>query len=486
MTLAAVYLRQSLDRTGEAVAVARQRQDCLELCRVKGWSPVEFVDNDVSASTGKKRPAYLRMLAAIEAGEVAAVVAWDLDRLHRRPVELEAFIDLADRHRLALATVSGDVDLSTPQGRLVARLKGSVAKHEMEHKSARQTRAMRQLAESGRPKWRKAFGYRQGIDGPEPDPVTAPLVAEGHRLILAGGTLASVCALLNNAGAVGLNGKPWTPSTVSLFLRSPRNAGLRTYGNRTDIIGTGTWEPLVSEQTWRSVQAVLDDPIRRKPGRKSVRKHLLTGVMACGREGCGGRLGGQWVMSKTGGKSGRPKAGQVKEPHPGDLAHRIAYNCKTCHRCGIRAELVEPLLLDLVAGRLAKPDAVSLLKSEQFDLADVERLRAERMTLLARLDTAADDYADGALDGRGYARVRDRIQAQLIEIDRSGADAERLRVFDGIPLGTPQVAAAIEELADEQPDRYRAILDLLITVTIAPHGKRGNVFDPERVQVLWR
>lgn len=483
MTVAAVYLRQSLDRTGEAVAIARQREDCTALCREKGWQPVEFVDNDTSASSGKLRKNYARMLAAIEAGEVGAVIAWDLDRLHRRPVELEAFIDLADRHRLALATVSGDVDLSTPQGRLVARLKGSVAKHEMEHKSARQTRAMRQLAESGRPKWKRAFGYLDTADGPVPDRATAPLVAEAYRLVLAGGTLSAVCSLFNDAGAVGLNGKPWTPSTVSLFLRAPRNAGLRAY--RGDIIGTGTWEPLVAEPLWRSVQMVLGDPNRKKPGRKSVRKHLLTGVMGCGRGGCGGRLGGQWVIQRTGGTSGRPPAGQTKA-HPGAQAHRIAYNCKTCHRCGVRAELVEPVLLELVAGRLAMPDAMHLLKAERSDPVEAERLRAERLTLMARLDTAADDYADGQLDGRGYARVRDRIQGQLAELDDAEADAERLRVFDGIPLGTPDVTAAIATLADEQPDRYRAILDLLMTVTITPVGKGGKTFKPERVQVVWR
>lgn len=484
MTLAAVYLRQSLDRTGEAVAVARQRQDCTDLCKAKGWVPLEFVDNDVSASTGRKRPAYERMLAAIEAEEVGAVVAWDLDRLHRRPVELEAFIDLADRHRLALATVSGDVDLSTPQGRLVARLKGSVAKHEMEHKSARQTRAMQQLAESGRPKWRKAFGFREGADGPEPDPVTAPLVAEAYRLILAGGTLSAVCTLFNTAGAFGLNGKPWTPSTVSLFMRAPRNAGLRSYNG--DIVGSGTWAPLVDEPLWRSTQAVLDDPARKKPGRKSVRKHLLTGVMHCGRQGCDGLLSGQWVMQRTGGKPGRPKAGQVKESHSGQVGHRIAYQCKVCRRCSIRADQAEPLLLDLVIGRLAKLDAVDLLKAAPADPDAADRMRSERLTLLARMDTAADDYADGQLDGRGYARVRDRIGAQLAELDRGEADAERLRVFDGIPLGTEKVGAAIARLAEDQPDRYRAVIDLLLTVTIAPVGKRGNVADPERIKVVWR
>src|SRR3954454_2477541 len=138
---AAVYLRQSLDRDGSGLAVARQRQDCLKLCADRGWEPVEYVDNDTSASNGKVRAAYVRMLADVDAGRVGAVVAWDLDRLHRRPVELEHFIDLADRHRLALATVGGQHDLSTTAGRLTARIMGNVARHEMEHKSDRQKRA---------------------------------------------------------------------------------------------------------------------------------------------------------------------------------------------------------------------------------------------------------------------------------------------------------------------------------------------------------
>src|SRR3954447_6457093 len=175
MTTAAVYLRISSDPSGQALGVARQREDCVALCTAKGWTPAEYVDNDVSASSAKKRPAYERMLADIRDGRIGAVVAWDLDRLHRRPIELERFMDLADAHRLALATVSGDVDLSTAQGRLTARLKGAVARHEIEHKSDRQKRAARQKASRGEPQWRNAFGFLS--DGSRtPDPVTAPLV----------------------------------------------------------------------------------------------------------------------------------------------------------------------------------------------------------------------------------------------------------------------------------------------------------------------
>ncbi len=72
MTRAAIYLRQSLDKTGEAVAVARQREDCLKLCADKGWDPVEYVDNDTSATNGHRK-AYDRMLADIADGTLAGV-----------------------------------------------------------------------------------------------------------------------------------------------------------------------------------------------------------------------------------------------------------------------------------------------------------------------------------------------------------------------------------------------------------------------------
>ncbi|MBI3224190.1 MAG: recombinase family protein [Mycolicibacterium cosmeticum] len=113
---AAIYLRISSDPTGQ-LGVSRQREDCTALCDERGWKPLEYVDNDVSATSGKRRPPYEQMLADIRDGCVGAVVAWDLDRLHRRPIELEAFMALADEKHLALATVSGDIDLSTAQGR---------------------------------------------------------------------------------------------------------------------------------------------------------------------------------------------------------------------------------------------------------------------------------------------------------------------------------------------------------------------------------
>lgn len=360
----------------------------------------------------------------------------------------------------------------------MARLKGSVARHEVEHKSARQRRAMEQLAARGVPRWRRAFGYLD--DGSHQlDPTTAPLVAEAYAAVLAGGSISDIAREWNAAGAYGLNGKPWTASTVSLFLRAPRNAALRAHNG--EIVGAGTWPPLVDEQTWRATQAVLDAP-GRAPGRKTVRKHPLTGVLRCGKPGCGGTLSGQWVMQRTGGASGRPRNGETKQ-HPGKVAHSITYACKKCRGCSIRAEYVEPLLYRVVSGRLTMPDAVDLLKSEQHDEAEAEALRTEANTLLTRLDEIADERADGMLTGPQARRATERIEAKLDEIERRQQDQERLRVFDGVPLGTPEAAEAIHRLS---PDRFRAVLDVLAEFVVAPVGKGGRVFNPERVQVNWR
>jgi DNA invertase Pin-like site-specific DNA recombinase len=460
---AAVYLRISEDRSGEQLGVTRQREDCLALCQSKGWQPVEYLDNDTSATNGKPRRAYERMLADAREGRVGAVVVWDLDRLHRRPIELEAFMALADDKHLALATVSGDVDLSTAQGRLVARLKGSVAAHEGEHRKARQLRATRQLAERGVPNWTRAFGYLG--DTRQPDPATAPLVKQAYAAVLAGASLGDVCRLFNDAGAMTVNGKPWTPTVVSKFLRKPRNAGLRTYGvrygrvTRDDVVGQGNWPALVDERTFWAAQAVLDAP-GRAPGRKSVRKHLLTGVLGCGK--CGGYLSGAYV---------------------GKATKQLTYICKGCHGINVRAEYVEPLLLDIVGGRLAMDDAVDLLKAEIQDQEQAEAIRAEINALYGELDALAVERAEGLMTARQVKISSDIIGEKIVKLERRQHDQERVRVFRDLPLGTPEAVDAVRQLS---PDRFRAVVDVLMNATVAPVGKSGRVFDPERLQVNWR
>jgi len=75
-----------------------QLEDCRKLAADRGWSVGdEYVDNDVSAFSGNRRRDYERMLADLGSGARNAVIVYNLDRLHRRPAELEEFVTLCER-----------------------------------------------------------------------------------------------------------------------------------------------------------------------------------------------------------------------------------------------------------------------------------------------------------------------------------------------------------------------------------------------------
>ena len=61
-----IYARISSDRDGDRLGVERQLEDCLRLAERKGWQVAErFVDNDVSAWSGRQRPEYARLLVQL-------------------------------------------------------------------------------------------------------------------------------------------------------------------------------------------------------------------------------------------------------------------------------------------------------------------------------------------------------------------------------------------------------------------------------------
>src|SRR6478609_3963627 len=91
---AVIYARISQDRAGEGLGVKRQLADCRAEAKRRGWPVVaEFVDDDISAYSGKNRPQYRAMLEAIRDRQADAVLVYHVDRLHRRPIELEEFVN---------------------------------------------------------------------------------------------------------------------------------------------------------------------------------------------------------------------------------------------------------------------------------------------------------------------------------------------------------------------------------------------------------
>jgi site-specific DNA recombinase len=509
---AAMYLRQSLDREGKELAVSRQREDCAAVCTTKKWAWTEYRDNDKSATNGKERPAYQRMLRDITAGKVDAVVVWDLDRLHRQPIELEHFMKLADQRQLALATATGDCDLATDNGRLFARIKGAVAMSEVERKSARQKAASKQMAETdGRPWWpSRPFGFdadlEYGVDAETGEevarwwtvrrdsrkriiavnpirkhPTEAKLLREAYRRFNAGTTVRTIATDWNKAGVrtpragqtfrrgedderivKGL----WTGTAVRALLLAPRNAGLREYrgepvmerdedGNVTGRPKKGTWPAIVTEDVWRQAKRELDKPGRGTSAPR-VRKYLLSGIARCGL--CQSPLGS--AISSRGQRQ---------------------YACRDCQRIARDGVQLDALVTKRAVWRLSRPDAVKLLESDAGNEVDTEALHEQRQALNDRLVALGKEFATAPAAFRQSALVE--IEEQLKAINDVLEAPAKVDIYEGV-IGAKDVRKAFTGL---DLGRQRTIVDALMTITVNPVGRgTGPVFNSAAIDLPLR
>jgi site-specific DNA recombinase len=283
---AAIYARISHDPSGERLGVQRQEADCLEEAKRRGWSVAQvYVDDDISAFNPKKpRPEYQRLLSDIQFGSRDGVMIWRLDRLHRQPRELEEFIVLCDKHQVALATVTGDVDLATSQGRLLARAWGAFAAHESDIKSERMRRANLERARRGlaRTAWRP-YGFKD--DGRTTIPREAAIIKEAAMRILRGESLHSICVDLNGRGIPSARGGAWQPPPLRRILTNGRVAGWSTYHG--EIVGNSPTTGILTRRQTERLTALFADPARRSNG-GAHGWSLLNGVVTCGR--CGQRI----------------------------------------------------------------------------------------------------------------------------------------------------------------------------------------------------
>lgn len=457
-----IYARISRDDVGTALGVARQIADCTAEAERRGWPITQvFEDNDVSATKAKPRPAYLRMLKAIESGAIDAVIVWDIDRLTRTPSELEHFIDLADRHKLALASIGGEVDLASPQGRLTARIKGSVARHEVEQMSKRLKRKFQENAKDGKAHGIVPFGYRRELVFNEQgrqvgvrdviDPTEAKAIREVYGMAIKGDSLRYLAKHLNEQGFRTARGNEFIGNVLGNMLRKPRYAGYRTY--KGQIAGKGDWEPIIDDDTYERALAVLAAPGRRI-SRGVEPKHLLSGIALCGR--CGTAM-----------RPNIPKAKNGKARMP-------AYACPGCMKLTRKMEPVHQVVEGIMVALLTRFGAADFIDDEPDATREAKDARD---AILARMDTAADEFADGAITARQLARMNERFKTQLAAAEAEMSKHAQSRVLEGM---TGENAASA--WANASLNRKREIIRELATVTILPSGP-GVRFSPEHVRV---
>ena len=290
---AGIYCRISRDKRGGGLGVERQEEDCRLLAQRLGWGIGRvYPDNDISAYSGKKRPGYEELLKDIREGRRDGLLIWHNDRLHRNPTELEHFITVVEEAGIPIQScTSGEYDLTTPSGRMSARIVGATARYESEHKSERIRRERKQSAEMGKPAPnRRAFGYTNGMTATLPE--EAAIIQEMADRVLRGEGLRALCRELDGRG-IKTTGKSdhWYPNALKRILTSDYIAGVRVLRRKTRkgsveqvVVAEGQWPAILSMETVRQLRAILLDPARdNRPGGRT--RSLLGGVLAAGNAG---------------------------------------------------------------------------------------------------------------------------------------------------------------------------------------------------------
>lgn len=175
----AVYVRVS----------SQQQSHESQLGDLERWAkaqsqPVVFYRDTFTGKT-MDRPAWTKLQAAIDQGDVSAIVCWRLDRLGRTARGLTALFAELQQRGINLVSLREGIDLATAAGRMLANMLASVAQFETE------CRAERVLAGQAAA---KAKGKRWGGRKAGTRTKAVAQKADSIRTLLAAGTSVSEIA----------------------------------------------------------------------------------------------------------------------------------------------------------------------------------------------------------------------------------------------------------------------------------------------------
>src|SRR5215471_5542760 len=270
---AVVYVRQSTPQQVQLNLESQRRQyELVEVARRRGFTDIEVIDDDLgrTASGAVERPGFDRLVAALCAGQVGAVLCLDASRLARNGRDWHHLLELCGLVDARVIDLDGVYDPCRPNDRLLLGMKGSISEFELG--SARQVLL-----------WMAS----QNIHFPYPS---------------------------NGRTLTSFEWRPIRYRNVISILKNPFYAGVYAYGKsekRTAIVDgrarksyghrkpMGTWEVFIKDHhegyiSWAEYernQALLAGNAYGRVGEtKSGRggRALLAGVICCAR--CGRRL----------------------------------------------------------------------------------------------------------------------------------------------------------------------------------------------------
>jgi site-specific DNA recombinase len=490
--IAAIYARVSTEDQAERQTVQAQLDFLRRYCDLHAL-PIagEYIDDGISgAKPLATRPEGARLLADAEAGQFSVVLVYRLDRLGRSLTALLSAHEQLERADVAIKSATEPFDTSSPIGKFLFQLLGSLAELERSTITERMTMGRDRVARQGKYTGGPIpFGYdvEDGCLVPSPrlldgtGMTEAEYVTDLFARIAQGSTVYAEAQRLNALGVVPCKryagGKvvtitdTWSPPRVAFIVHNPAYKGEGRLNSRTGAI-TRPAPVLVDADTWERVQHALTRN-RRLSKKNAKRTYLLRGLIVCGN--CGFNYSGATWRD--------PKGRAADWPHyecNGKLAHLRPKKETRCTGRAISGTWLESLVWDDCAAWIRNPgerlaEAQRQLRDRLSKTADHER---QRQTLLDQLaekeherERVLSMYRRGRISEANADQEFDAIDREMASLRRllDSVDAqEAMTAAAEAHLAT--VATSLAQLQDEVDEierigdrvRMRGIIDLLV------------------------
>jgi DNA invertase Pin-like site-specific DNA recombinase len=328
---AVVYVRQSTPQQVQSNLESQRRQyELVDVARRRGFTNVEIIDDDLgrSASGAVDRPGFDRLVAALCAGQVGAVLCLDASRLARNGRDWHHLLELCGLVDARVIDLDGVYDPCRPNDRLLLGMKGSISEFELGTIRSRMYEAVRSKARRGELRISIPIGYtwdRHVGLGLDPDRRLQEVIRLAFQKFRELGSARQVLLWMasqnihfpypsNGRTLTSFEWRPIRYRNVISILKNPFYAGVYAYGKsekRTAIVDgrarksyghrkpMDAWEVFIKDHhegyiSWVEYernQALLAGNAYGKVGdTKSGRggRALLAGLICCAR--CGRRL----------------------------------------------------------------------------------------------------------------------------------------------------------------------------------------------------
>lgn len=221
-----IYARQSIDKK-DSVSIEAQ----IEFCRKFAADAAQVFQDKGFSGKNIDRPAFRRLMEAVDAGQVDKIYVYRLDRFSRSIVDFGQVWNILDRHSVEFVSVTENFDTSSPVGRAMLNIVLVFAQLERET-----------IAERVRDNYRHRFSLGAWPGGPAPYGYDLTKIADeegrGVSSLTANecsavvtrifeqyaskdASLRSVAQSLNDEGIPGPKRRAWDNVTLSRILHSP-------------------------------------------------------------------------------------------------------------------------------------------------------------------------------------------------------------------------------------------------------------------------